>query len=155
MKSKTTTILSNTNEPFQNGENNNTLVDMTSGSKIILFQTKTVFPFTLFPDTIVIDLDKLNIIRKDFFWSKRISSFNHEDILNISAECAPLFASLKITTRFFADKPISISFLKKSDALYIRRLVHGLIITHRKNIRLRGTEVQLLVKQLEQLGSAD
>lgn len=155
MRSKATTIFSNINKSFQNGGNKNTMVNMTRGSKIILFKTKTVFPFTLFPDTIIIDLDKLNIIRKDFFWTKRINSINHEDILNITAECAPLFASLKITTRFFSNKPIVISFLKKSDAMLIRRLAHGLIIAHRKNIHLRDVETGLLLKQLKQLGSTD
>lgn len=139
----------------QNKVGKDTLASMTRDSRTILFKTKTVFPFTLFPDKIIIDLDKLNIIRKDFFWSRRINSINHEDILNITAECAPLFASLKITTRFFSNKPFIISFLKKSGAVLIRRLVHGLIIARKKNIRLRDIETGLLLKQLQQLGSAD
>lgn len=155
MKSKSTTIFSNINKSFQNGNNENTLESITRASEVILLKTKTVFPFTLFPDTIIIDLDKLNIIRKDFFLTRRVSSINHEDVFNIATESGPLFATLKITTRFFSGKPIVISYLKKSDAILTRRLVHGLIIARKKNIHLKDIEIGLLLKQLEQLGSAD
>lgn len=157
MKPKSVTIFSSIKKPFENkrSKTENTLSNVTRGSKIILLKIKTVFPFTLFPDTIVIDLHKINIVRKDFFLTKRINSINHEDILNIVIECGPLFATLKITTRFFSGKPIVVSYLKKSDAILAKRLIHGLIIAQRKAIPLREVEVETLLKNLEQLGSAE
>lgn len=157
MKSKSTTIFSSIKNPLKNGESRskNTLSNITRGSKIILLKIKTIFPFTLFPDTIIIDLYKLNIIRKDFFLTHRTNNINHEDILNIAVESGPLFATLKITTRFFSGKPIVISYLKKSEATLAKRLVHGLIISHRKGVALRDIEKEELLKKLEQLGCSE
>jgi len=157
MKSKSTTIFSSIKKPFENRRDSteNTLSNITRGSEIILLKIKTVFPFTLFPDIIIIDLHKINIIRNDFFLTKRVNSINHEDILNIAAECGPLFATLKITTRFFSGKPIIIPYLKKSDAILTKRLIHGLIVAHKKGVPLRGVEIETLLKNLEQLGKAE
>jgi len=157
MKSKSKTIFSSIKRPLKNRKNGNknTLSNITRDSTIILLKIKTVFPFTLFPDTIVIDLHKLNIIRKVFFLTYRRNSINHEDILNITVATAPLFATLRITTRFFSGKPIVILYLKKSEAILAKRVVHGLIVAHRKGVTLRDIEKETLLKKLEQLGSSE
>ncbi len=71
------------------------------------------------------------------------------------ALCGPIFATLKITTRFYSGKPIIIKYLKKAEALRAKRLIHGLIVAHRKGVSLRDIEFETLIKSLEQLGSED
>jgi hypothetical protein len=157
MNLKSINIFSRIKRPSQNNEeiNNDTLSGITRESEIIIFKTKTVFPFTIFPDTIIIDLHKINVIKKDFFLTERVNSIQHEDILNVAVATGPLFATLKIYTRFFTGKPISIVYLKKSDALLAKQLIHGLIIAHRKGVSLRDVEIRELLSNLQQLGSAE
>ncbi|PIP63680.1 hypothetical protein CO165_03865 [Candidatus Roizmanbacteria bacterium CG_4_9_14_3_um_filter_33_18] len=157
MKLKSTTIFSSVNKPLNNkrGRTKNTLSNITLDSEIILLKIKTVFPFTLFPDTIIIDLNKLDIIKQDFFLTKRVNSIIHEDILNITVESGPILATLRITSRFFSGKPILITYLKKSEALQAKRLISGLIIARRKGVTLRGIEIEELLNKLEQLGKAE
>ena len=156
MKLKSTTIFSSLNKPLnnKNGRTENTLSNITRNSEITLLKIKTVFPFTLFPDTIIIYLYKLNIIKQDFFLTKRVNSINHEDIFNIKVESGPIFATLRIISRFFSGKPIVITYLKKSEALLAKRLINGLVIARRKGVSLRGIEIGELLKNLEQLGKA-
>lgn len=157
MKLKSTTIFSSLNKSPNNkrGGTEDTLSNITRDSEIILLKIKNVFPFALFPDSIIIDLYKLNIIKSDFFLTKRVNSINHEDILNISVESGPIFATLRITSRFFSGKPMVITYLKKSDALLAKRLLSGLIIARRKGVDLRGVEIGELLSNLEQLGKAE
>lgn len=157
MNLKTTTIFSSLNKPLNNkkGKTENTLANITRNSEIVLLKIKNVFPFALFPDSIIIDLYKLNIIKSDFFLTKRVNSINHEDILNISVESGPIFATLRITSRYFSGKPIVMTYLKKSEALLAKRLLNGLIIARRKGVDLKGIEIGELLNNLEQLGKAE
>ena len=48
-----------------------------------------------------------------------------------------------------------ISHLIKSEAILAKRLIHGLIVAHRKGVTLRNVEKEILLKKLEQLGSVE
>src|SRR5579884_518789 len=50
------------------------LLGVTIHSHEILYKANTVFPFNFFPDTIVIDKEKLTIIERFFFWVAKITS---------------------------------------------------------------------------------
>ena len=120
-----------------------------------LFRTKTVFPFTLFPDTIIIDYHKVSIIRKKFFMSESIDSINHGDILHVEAETGPLFATLKITTKYFSEKPIEIEYLDKKHGVKVRDMLHGLIAARQDDIAFDDVKKKGMAKELEQIGKAD
>lgn len=45
------------------------LAEAVDASQAVLFEANTVFPFTLFPDTLKIDRDKLVITRRKFLAS--------------------------------------------------------------------------------------
>src|SRR5476651_308569 len=75
----------------------------------ILIRVTTMFPFTIFPDTITIDRTKLTITHREFFKSAEVLSIGIEDILNVAATVGPFFGSVKIHTRFFdPDKPYTV-----------------------------------------------
>jgi hypothetical protein len=57
----------------------------------VLASVRTVFPLTLFPDSIVVDRTKISLIKRDFFWTSNTISFQIEDVLNVSCGTGPLF----------------------------------------------------------------
>lgn len=119
----------------------------------ILIQATTVFPFTLFPDTVTLDRAKLTIAHREFFWVAEVMSIRIEDILNVTADVGPFFGSLKIFTRFFAtDRPYTVSFLRRSDALRIKRILQGYIIALQKNIDCSSMPTKELAGMLDELG---
>lgn len=128
------------------------LSKLTTESQITLFKVKTVFPFTFFPDTLVIDLFKINIIRKTFYLSERIISVEICDVLNVDLIYGPLFATLKISTKFFTQKPISLSFLRKKDAVKARRIITGLLIAYKNNIPIDQINKKDLLENLISIG---
>lgn len=120
----------------------------------ILFKAKTVFPFDLFPDTVIIDREKLTFIEKDFFFIGRTISVPIRDILNVEVDTGPFFGSVKMTSRYFFTNPQSIRFLWRSHAIKLQRLLQGHIIAHEREIDCRDIEKDHLERLLLDLGQA-
>ncbi len=120
-----------------------------------LARATTVFPFTLFPDTVVIDRSKITVTHRTFFWTAEVVSIRVEDVLNVMADVGPIFGSVTITTRFFnAEKPYVVSYLWRSDALRIKRILQGYVIATQKEIDCSALDTHRLSKLLEELGSS-
>lgn len=125
------------------------------GAHEILFSASTIFPFTLFPDTISIDRTKLSIAHRVFFKVAEVTSIRVEDILNVTASVGPFFGSIKITTRFYdkdIEKQYEIHYLTRADALRIKRIMQGYIIALRRKIDCSILPTHELAQLLDQLG---
>ncbi|HLZ14727.1 MAG TPA: hypothetical protein VKQ34_01925 [Candidatus Saccharimonadales bacterium] len=125
-------------------------------SRDILISATTVFPFTLFPDTITVDREKLSIAHRFFFKIAEVITISIGDILNVTADVGPFFGSLKIASRFFdAKKPYRVNYLWRKDALEIKRLVQGYVIATKKKVDCSSLPVQELKQILEELGHGE
>lgn len=126
------------------------------GSRETLVSATTVFPFTLFPDTITIDRTKMTIAHRSFFQVAEVVSINIADILNITANVGPFFGSLVMTTRFYESDnlPFEVNYLRREDALRIKRILQGYVIAVQKHIDCSVFEKDELVKMLDQLGGS-
>jgi hypothetical protein len=119
----------------------------------ILVSASTVFPFTLFPDTVCVDREKLTIAHRMFFRVAEVMSIRIEDILNVTADVGPFFGSLKISTRFFDTRhPYTINYLWRSDALRIKRIMQGYIIALQKGVDCSTLGAHQLAAMLDTLG---
>lgn len=122
-------------------------------SSDVLVRAKTVFPLTLFPDTLTIDRTKLTITHKDFFKQAEVLSISVEDILNVTATVGPFFGSVKISTRFFdINRPYTVDHFWRADALRIKRIAQGYIIAHQKKIDTSILDTKELARMLDDLG---
>lgn len=129
------------------------LVEAISGSYDVLLRVTTVFPLTLFPDTITIDRTKLTISHREFFKVGEALSINIEDILNVVAGVGPFFGTIKISTRFFdPDKPYVVYKLWRKDALRIKRILQGYIIAMQKGVDCSSLSTRELARLLDELG---
>ena len=145
-------------QAYQKAKARNELRAAIGGAHEILATAQTVFPFVLFPDTITVDRGKLTISHRSFFRIAEVVSLRIEDILNVTANVGPLFGSLHIATRFFgtsgsevSDKSYRINWLRRDDALRIKRIVHGYIIALQRKIdtsALSSTELADLFTEL-------
>lgn len=131
------------------------LVDAAKSSHEILFKTNTVFPFTLFPDTVVVDGEKLSMINRYFFGVAKITSVPIRDILSVEADVGPFFGSVYMTSRYFFTNPHSVNFLWRKDAIRLQRLLQGYIIAHERNINCQSMDRQELVNMLLDLGQSN
>jgi hypothetical protein len=124
-------------------------------SREVLLEATTVFPFTLFPDTITLDREKLTVSHRFFFRIAEVTSIRIEDILNITADVGPFFGSVKITTRFFDERePHRVNYMWRSDALRFKRVVQGYIVSKQKGIDSSSFSPRELTDMLDKLGQA-
>ncbi|HTE21906.1 MAG TPA: hypothetical protein VK674_02590 [Candidatus Limnocylindria bacterium] len=129
------------------------LAETITKSREVLVSATTVFPFTLFPDAVTLDRAKLTIAHREFFAVGEVVSIRIEDILNVMADVGPFLGSLKIFTRFFStDKPYQVSFLRRQDALRIKRILQGYIIAIQKKIDCSALPTPELARMLDDLG---
>jgi hypothetical protein len=131
------------------------LIGIAAKSHDILHKANTVFPFTLFPDTITLDREKLTVASRYFFNIAKITSVPVRDILSVEAHLGPFFGSLRTSSRYFITNPYNISFLKRIDAVHLQRLLQGYIIAHEQGIDCSDIGTKELKKLLHDLGAGD
>ena len=119
-----------------------------------LFKIKTAIPLDPFPNEIIIDINKVNIIFRYFFRSQHIHSIYIKDISDIIVETSLFFSTLSLVDVGFTENSIDINYLKTDEALKARRIIQGLIIAHKNGIDFSKTEIPNLRDSLEELGKA-
>ncbi len=132
------------------------LHEIIDGMHDVLLSATTIFPFTLFPDTINIDRQKLTVTHRVFFAVAEVMSIQIEDVLNVTADVGPFFGSVKILTRFFdPDRPYSVNYLWRNDALKVKRIIQGYITARQQEIDCSVLPTKELAGMLEQIGGGE
>lgn len=122
-------------------------------SNEILASATTVFPFTLFPDTIVLDRTKLTVITRSFFWSEDVMSIRIEDILNVSVTLGPIFGSITVATRVLSsDDHFTIRRFWREDALHLKHMIQGYVIARHNDLETAHLSKNELKQTLRELG---
>lgn len=119
----------------------------------VLAIVRTVFPLTLFPDSIVVDRTKVTIIHRTFFWSADTISFQIEDILNVSASVGPFFGSLTVASRVMSTiDHFNVNYLWRRDAIALKHIIQGYIIAKHNHMDTDNLSQSELVATLSELG---
>lgn len=119
----------------------------------VLAQATTIFPFKLFPDTVIVDRTKVTIIKRNFFWSEDVVSIRIEDVLNAKSGVDLFFGSLNVSSRVMnSTDHYLIKFLWKRDAMHLKHLIQGYVIAQHNDIDVSHLSRDELIKTLCELG---
>lgn len=132
--------------------NTRELAQVAHNAQEVIARADTVFPFTLFKDTITIDRVKVTIKQRYYFQLANTTSIQIEDILNAEVNTGPLFGSLRLWTRFYVDHPLIINYLTNQDALVLKRVLQGFVIARQKEVDCANIDLQKLTSLLHELG---
>lgn len=138
--------------PEKQNNANQKLEDLANKADITLLKVSTVFPFTFFTHDIIIDPYKVNIIFREFFWSEHIHSIMVKDILDVVVETSVFFATIRIVDQGYIENSVDIAYLKKEDALKVRKIIQGLVIAHRQAVDLSILKPADIRDKSEELG---
>lgn len=129
------------------------LKEVVKKSNEILASVRTVFPVTLFPDSVLVDRTKVSIIKRDFFWTSNTIGFQIEDILNVSCAIGPLFGSLTLASRVMSTVDhFRVDYLWRADAIFLKNLIQGHIIAKQNKLETAGLTRNELIDTLCELG---
>ncbi len=127
------------------------LVDET---KSVIYEISSIFPFQFFPDKLIIDGNKVTIIRRELFF-KRIYPILFRDILTVRVDRSILFASMNFEVRRFAKNPRPIQYLSPKKANKARQYIIGLVQAKRAGIDLSHLTANQIRDRLEDIGKTE
>lgn len=122
----------------------------------LLFKFIAVFPLDLFPDEVTLDKLKITIVKRDFFFSKRIITFPMSGSMNIQIFRGPITSTVLIDdTSTIHQDPIPIKNVWLSDALRFHDLVQGMVIGMKQGVDLMSLSKDEIIENAERWGSVD
>jgi len=122
-------------------------------SETEIFSVKAVFPFDLFPDQIIIEVNKVTFVHK-YLLSKNSFTALIENILTVDIARGPVFASVMIEIKGFDQGSQVIKFLWPKDAQKVKTLIMGLVDAKRTKIDLSVLTTKEIRERLERIGDS-
>lgn len=116
-----------------------------------LYKIKTTWPFDLFPSSLIIEKNKIDIVHKSFFYTQQAFPILIKNIKAIIIENTPFFATLKFDVELGKD-PDPLRFLKKKEATRARRIIHGLVACENEGIDMGNFSSKELIEKVEEIG---
>jgi hypothetical protein len=119
----------------------------------VIYQTQSIFPFQLFPDKIIIDENKITVIRQSFL-IKREYPIGYDKLVTVKTNRVGGLSSLEFEVERFAQDPRPITHLKPNDADTAKKYIIGLMQVAESGIDLSALNLDEIKKRLEEIGSA-
>lgn len=101
--------------------------DVVKRSKTIIYETRTVWPFDIFPNDLIIDLTKVTLVTRSFFFSGQTQSVYIKDIMDVIVETGPFFSTLRVVDSGFVQNKLAVKYLTRKSAARARQVIEGLI----------------------------
>lgn len=117
-----------------------------------LFKVKAVFPFDLFPEEILLDHHKIDVVNYYFFASKEITSIPLKEVSAITVLTSPFFATMQIANRVPMNPTLEVKYLPIDKAVKFRKIAQGLIVGMNQNIDFTKLSNDATITAAEELG---
>jgi hypothetical protein len=118
----------------------------------ILFETESVFPFSIFPDKVIIHPNKVDIVIGKFFQSNFTKSIFIKDMAGVEMVTTPFLAAIKISGNKMGIDPVTVRNLKRKNAIKIKEIIDGLLIALGQKIELEKLDPKQALPHLEKAG---
>ncbi len=120
----------------------------------VLFTCDTFFPFDLFPNTLIIDYNKVDIIYRQFFGNNHTVSIPIAQLNYVGVDSVLFLSTLKLETKGLEQNPEPIHSLRTRDAQYAKNLIFGLMAAEKHDIDLMGLPKEDILEKLIEIGRA-
>lgn len=120
-------------------------------SETVLFRAKTYFPLDLFPDEIIINVAKIDVIVNEFL-SRRIIPVYYQNISDVFVDSGIIFSRLSIVDLGFVENTVEINNLLNKDALEAMRIIQGFVVAIKQGVDLTKVDVAQYLPKLKTIG---
>ena len=130
-------------------EDKQTISNLIKKSNRCIIRISSLFPWTLFPNTIEVEESRVTFIFRQL-WASQSNSVNIKDISNVFIQSSPFFATLQIVSRTFVENDITIGHLETKKAHRVQMIIEGLRTFAEHNIDTSNYEVNELIAKIEE-----
>jgi hypothetical protein len=130
------------------------LDDLVQETSEVIYEIQSIFPFQLFPDRIIIDHNKITIIRKDLFF-KRVFPIDYSDILTVKVDRSLVFASIVFEVKRLDQNPRPITFLSPREATIAKKYITGILTAKKAGVDLSKLGSIETKKRLKKIGTGE
>lgn len=92
-----------------------------------LCEIQAVFPFQLFPDSIILDRFKVNVVKRDFIASERITTIPLSGSISVKVNKSPFFSTVEISDSN-TGASTKVTHLPNEGAMHFKELVEGIVV---------------------------
>lgn len=118
-------------------------------NRVIISISSKIFPWDIFPDTIVVEESRVTFIFRQFL-SSQSHSVDIKDISNVFIESSLFLATLQVVSQTFIQNDIKIVHLKRKEAEKARRVIEGLRTFAENKIDTSVYEIDELIEKIEE-----
>jgi hypothetical protein len=130
-------------------EDKQAVSDLIKKSNRRIISISSLFPWTIFPNTIEVEESRVTFIFRQFL-SSQSHSVDIKDISNVFIQSSLFFATLQIVSRTFAQNDITIGRLEAKKALRVQMVIEGLRTFSEHKIDTSNYEVGELISKIEE-----
>jgi hypothetical protein len=143
-------------------ENKQRFKTITARQDIEILRAKGVFPFNLFPDTLVIDTTKVTLVRKQLFATEYIATIPLKDLSDVNVQTVLFLGTLMIRYMPQSNTPgmnepvnIKIPNLHRYDAIRAKNILKGALVAKAEEIDIAKLSPDEVVDVLEKFGHSE
>jgi len=113
---------------------------------------KTVWPLEFFPKEVVVTENKIDLVYHNFFFSQTVFPILIKDLRNVVVSTNFFFGSLEFELRGYETNPQVISRFWRNDALQIREVITGLMMSEYEGVDLSQVDDRTLRENIQAMG---
>lgn len=129
---------------------------------IEMLRAESVFPFTFFPDTLIIDTTKITISKKQLFATEYITTIPLKDLGDVNVQTVVFLGSLTLKYMPQANSPgmneaveIRISNLRRKDAIRAKNILKGALVAKAEEIDIAKLSPEEIQDVLQKFGESE
>lgn len=143
-------------------ENRQRFKTISERQDIELMRTESVFPFTLFTDTLIIDTTKISISKKQLFATEYITTIPLKDLSDVNVQTVLFLGTLYIKYMPQATSPgmnnpveVRIPNLKREDAIRAKNILKGALVAKAEEIDIATFSPDEIEQVLHKFGETE
>ena len=105
-----------------------TKIRETSKDPDIFLKIKSIFPFELFPDELIISVDKVTLINRTLPGTNMVRDMHMNDVAQAEAGCGPIFGHLHVYSKLRTEAPLLIERVRRAEVLRAREIIESLLV---------------------------
>jgi hypothetical protein len=143
-------------------ENIQRLGTITARQDIELLRAESVFPFSFFTDTLIIDTTKVTISTRQFFATEYITTIPLKDLSDITVQTYLFLGTVTIQYMPHTDSPgttrpvkVSIANLRREDAIKAKNILKGALVAKAEEIDIAALSPKEIKEVIHKFGESE